>query len=62
MRVEPSELNGLDRPSWLMIDKMTTIPRGNLQDRLGRLEDQLLVQLNRALIVFFGLADAGRAT
>ena len=62
VRVEPSELNGLDRPSWLMIDKLATIPRGNLQDRLGRLEDQHRVQLNRALIVFFGLADAGQAS
>ena len=60
--VEPSEHNGLDRPSFLMVDKVTTVPRRNLQDHLGRLGDHQLVQLNRALMVFFGLAEAGRVT
>jgi mRNA interferase MazF len=62
VRVEPSELNGLDRPSSLMVDKVTTMPRGNLQEQLGRLAEHHLVQLNRALIVFFGSADAGHGT
>ncbi len=60
--VEPSEQNGLDRPSFLMVDKVTTVPRRNLQDHLGRLGDHQLVQLNRALMVFFGLAEAGRVS
>ena len=55
--VEPSPLNGLDQPSRLMVDKVTTMPRRNLQDRLGRLLAEDLVRLNRALIVFLGLAD-----
>lgn len=56
--VEPSEPNGLDELSFLMVDKVTTMPRGNLRDHLGRLGDNHVVQLNRALIVFFGLAEA----
>jgi mRNA interferase MazF len=56
--VEPTEPNGLDQPSFLMVDKVTTMPRGNLGDHLGRLGDNHVVQLNRALIVFFGLAEA----
>jgi mRNA interferase MazF len=56
--VEPSEPNGLDQPSFLMVDKVTTMPRGNLRDHLGRLGDNHVVQLNRALVVFFGLAEA----
>lgn len=56
--VEPSEPNGLDQLSFLMVDKVTTMPRGNLRDHLGRLGDNHVVQLNRALIVFFGLAEA----
>lgn len=56
--VEPSEPNGLDERSFLMVDKVTTMPRANLRDHLGRLGDNHLVQLNRALIVFFGLAEA----
>jgi hypothetical protein len=30
--VEPSEPNGLDQLSFLMVDKVTTMPRGNLRD------------------------------
>lgn len=55
--VEPSPLNGLDQTSRLMVDKVTTMPRVNLREHLGRLTETDLVQLNRALIVFLGLAD-----
>jgi mRNA interferase MazF len=57
--IEPSPLNGLERGSRLMVDKVTTMQRGSLQERLGRLRDEDLVQLNRALIVFLGLLDSG---
>lgn len=56
--VEPSESNGLDQRSFLMVDKVTTMPRSNLRDHLGRLGDNQVVQLNRALVVFFGLAES----
>lgn len=55
--VEPSSRNGLDQPSRLMVDKVTTVPRTTLAEHLGRLPEADLVQLNRALIVFLGLAD-----
>ena len=51
-----SQLNGLDEPSKLMVDKITTMPRASLRDRLGRLAEDDLVRLNRALVVFLGLA------
>lgn len=60
--VEPSEPNGLDERSFLMVDKVTTMPRANLRDHLGRLGDNHVVQLNRALIVFLGLAEAAPAS
>jgi mRNA interferase MazF len=53
--IEPSDDNGLDRPSSLMVDKITTVPRSGLGERLGRLRDDELVQLNRSLMVFLGL-------
>jgi mRNA interferase MazF len=56
--IEPSDENGLDRPSSLMIDKITTVPRSGPGERLGRLRDDELVQLNRSLMVFLGLASA----
>ena len=58
IRIEPSDNNGLDRPSSLMVDKVTTVPRSGLGGRLGRLGDGELVQLNRSLMVFLGLASA----
>jgi mRNA interferase MazF len=56
--IQPSQENGLDRASNLMIDKLTTVPRSGLGDRLGRLRDDEIVQLNRSLMVFLGLASA----
>jgi len=40
-----------------MVDKVTTMPRANVREHLGRLPDNDLVRLDRALVVFFGLAD-----
>lgn len=59
--VEPSDANGLDRSSSLMVDKITTMPRSGLGERLGRLGDDELVQLNRSLMVFLGLASSSQA-
>jgi mRNA interferase MazF len=56
--IEPSDDNGLDRPSSMMVDKLTTVPRSGLGERLGRLRDDELMQLNRSLTVFLGLASA----
>ena len=57
IQIAPSDTNGLDQPSSLMVDKVTTMPRNGLRERLGRLPEDDLVRLDRALIVFLGLAD-----
>lgn len=59
MRVplEPSTLNGLEQPSKLMVDNVTTMPRDGLGEHLGRLPDDDVVRLDRALVVFLGLAE-----
>lgn len=57
IEVEPTSANGLDQPSSLMIDKVTTIPKSNLGERLGALDDDQLVHLNRSLMVFLGLGS-----
>jgi mRNA interferase MazF len=56
LRLEPDEINGLREPCSLMVDKITTVPRSKLGDRVGRLSDQEMVRLGRAVLVFFGLA------
>jgi mRNA interferase MazF len=39
-----------------MVDKVTTVSRASLSQQVGRLSDGDLVRLNRALLVFLGLA------
>lgn len=56
LRVEPDEMNGLHELCSLMVDKITTVPRSKLGEPIGRLGDEELVRLGRAILVFFGLA------
>ncbi len=55
--VEPTTMTGIEQPSKIMVDKITTMPRANVGDRVGRLQDSDLVRLDRALLVFVGLAE-----
>ena len=54
--VTPNNLNGLEAPSYIMVDKVTTIPVTKLGYRIGRLDDDDVLRLNRALLIHFGLA------
>lgn len=54
--VDASDRNGLRSPSRLMVDKITTVARDKLGERVGRLDDEDMVRLNRAILVFLGLA------
>jgi mRNA interferase MazF len=54
--ITPSDRNGLRSVSRLMVDKLTTVTKVRLGERMGRLDDEDVVRLNRAILVFFGLA------
>jgi mRNA interferase MazF len=54
--VEPSESNGLRVACRLMVDKITTVPKSRIGARIGRLADEDMVRLNRAALVFLGIA------
>ncbi|HYD69121.1 type II toxin-antitoxin system PemK/MazF family toxin [Azospirillum sp.] len=56
IRVPPSEENGLREVSEIMIDKPLTVPRANVQQRIGRIDAETLGKLNRALMIVLGLA------
>jgi len=56
IEIEPSETNGLKEPSRLMVDKVTTVPRDKLGERIGKLGEPDIQRLNRAILVFMGLA------
>jgi mRNA interferase MazF len=57
IRIEPDELSGLDSASWIMVDKPTTVRRAHVTQRIGRLSSAQLVDLERLVMVFLGLAD-----
>lgn len=41
-----------------MVDKITTVPKAKIGARIGRLDDEDMVRLNRAVLVFLGMAGA----
>lgn len=53
--VEPSARNGLPRPSQVMVDRAVTVPRTKIGPVFGRLENEGLVAVSRALSGFLGL-------
>ena len=57
LAVLPSEENGLRELSRAMIDKITTVSRSKLGLRIGRLSDEDIIRVNRAVLVFLGIAD-----
>jgi mRNA interferase MazF len=58
--IEPNERNGLRAACRLMVDKITTVPKSKVGDRIGRLGDEDIVRLNQAILVFLGLAGSPR--
>jgi mRNA interferase MazF len=56
--VEPTSGNGLRQPCRLMIDKVTTVPKAKLGARVGALAAGDMVRVNRAVVVFLGVATS----
>lgn len=54
--VDATELSGLRQSSQVMIDKLTTVRRSNVQEKIGRLSTSQLVEVERAMLAFLGLA------
>lgn len=49
-------LSGLDHDSDVMIDKLTTVRKSNVQAHVGRLTAEQVVEVERAMMAFLGLA------
>ena len=43
-----------------MVDKITTVAKAKMGARIGRLGDEDMVRLNRAMTVFLGIAASPR--
>ncbi len=59
--VQPEPENGLRAPCRLMVDKITTVPKTKIGQRVGRLSDGDVLRLNRAMMVFLGMATSPRS-
>jgi mRNA interferase MazF len=59
-QVEPDADNGLRAPCRLMVDKLVTVPKSKLGQRIGRLAEADMRRINRTILVFLGLAGGGR--
>lgn len=56
--ITPDSGNGLEQPSRIMVDKVTTVRRSRLGSKVGVLDDANVLRLNRALVVFLGVATS----
>jgi mRNA interferase MazF len=54
--VEPSRGNGLRLVSQIMVDKITTIRRQRVGQTIGRMEDDVMLRVSRALALWLGIA------
>ena len=48
--------SGIHQPSAIMVDKVTTVRRSNVGDRLGALTATQVLEVERMLLVFLGVA------
>jgi mRNA interferase MazF len=56
LTVPPTPENGLGEVSQIMIDKAMTLPREKVGEAFGRLDDSVMIAVNRALALFLGFA------
>lgn len=56
LTVEPTEANGLSAPCQIMVDKIVAVPRERIGYRIGALEREAMVRVDRSLALFLGVA------
>lgn len=54
--VQPCAENGLRKPSQVMVDKAMTVKRDKVGQTFGRIDPVLMVEVERCLAVFLGIA------
>ncbi|MCX8516911.1 MAG: type II toxin-antitoxin system PemK/MazF family toxin [Rhodoferax sp.] len=54
--VQPSAENSLQKPSQVMVDKAMTVKRDKVGPAFGRMDVNALVEVERCLAVFLGIA------
>ena len=54
--LQPDEMNGLRKPSQIVVDKAVTVTRTKLGPRFGNLSTDLMLEVSRRLAIFLGIA------
>ena len=54
--VQPTPVNGLQKPSQVMVDKAMTMKRDKLGEVFGSASDSAMLEIRRCLVVFLGIA------
>ena len=54
--VAPDTLNGLRLPSQIMVDKIVTVAKNRIGERIGELSGEGIAAVDRALAAFLGFA------
>lgn len=54
--VQPNAENGLQKPSQVMVDKAMTVKRDKVGPAFGRIDADALLEVERCLAVFLGIA------
>lgn len=55
LTVEPEPRTGLRSISQIMIDKLTAVRRDRVGKRIGRLDEETMARVNRALALWLGI-------
>lgn len=54
--VQPTQQTGLKSASQVMVDKISTVSRAKIGERIGELDSATMLQVDAALAAFLGLA------
>ena len=54
--VQPTPVNGLQKPPQVMVDKAMTVKRDKLGEVFGSASDSAMLEIRRCLAVFLGIA------
>lgn len=54
--LEPSDENGLQKVSQIMVDKIVSVKRGKIGKIIGHITDEIMLRIARALAVWIGIA------
>jgi len=54
--LKPTDDNGLKKNSQVMVDKVQTVPREQIGQRIGKIDKSSMLLTERALTIFLGIA------